>query len=224
MALRAALTVVASVAFFQAFRLLAFADVFVFIALIPLISAALSGPCLQEPPRPLAWAALVLGAGGLVCLVPNGPGMAQAGHGWALLAAVTGAGSLLGARYIARVERRPLAQVFWPNLALMLAMGAALPFVWQPMPAADWGWVAAYAACLFAARYVAAEALRLLPTYVATPLMNLQFVWMVAIGALAFGEWPTAGTVLGVTLVVGSGLWLVAEEHLARGRALRAGG
>lgn len=222
MAVRSALTVVASVAFFQAFRLLPFADVFLFIGLIPLIAAALSGPVLGEMPRPMAWAALMVGACGVFFLMPGGLGAMQAGHFWALLAAVTGTGSMLGARLIARVERVPLAQVFWPNLALMLSMGLALPFVWKPMSLVDLGWIVAYAGFLFAARYVVAEALRLLPAYVATPLMNLQFVWMVMIGFVGFGEVPAMGTMLGVTLVVASGMWLVLEEHMARARVIPA--
>jgi S-adenosylmethionine uptake transporter len=222
MAVRSVLTVVASVAFFQAFRLLPFADVFLFIGLIPLIAAALSGPVLGEAPRPMAWMALLVGACGVFFLMPGGLGAMQAGHFWALLAAVTGTGSMLGARLIARVERVPLAQVFWPNLALMLTMGLALPFVWKPMSLVDLGWVVAYAGFLFAARYVVAEALRPLPAYVATPLMNLQFVWMVVIGFVAFGEVPALATMLGVTLVVSSGMWLVFEEHMARARVIPA--
>lgn len=221
MIIRSILTVIASIAFFQAFRLLPFADVFLFIGLIPLIAAALSGPVLGETPRPMAWMALSLGAGGILFLMPGGLSGAQAGHGWALLAAISGTGSMLGARLIAKVERVPLAQVFWPNLALMLVMGVALPFVWKPMNATDLAWIGAYAGFLFAARYVVAEALRLLPAYVATPLMNLQFVWMVAIGLVAFGEIPTLGTLMGVSLVIGSGIWLVADESLARARAAR---
>lgn len=222
MALRSVLTVIASVAFFQAFRLLPFADVFLFIGLIPLIAAALSGPVLGESPRPAAWAAMAFGVGGILFLMPGGLSGAQAGHAWALLAAVTGCGSMLAARVIAKAERAPLAQVFWPNAALMVAMAVALPFVWKPMSLTDLGWVTAYAAALFAARYVVAEALRLLPAYVATPLMNLQFVWMVIIGFLFFNEIPTLGTWLGVFLVVGSGFWLVAEEHLAKPKVIPA--
>ncbi|MBY6119196.1 MULTISPECIES: DMT family transporter [Mameliella] len=222
MTIRAVLTVIASLAFFQAFRLLPFADVFLFIGLIPLIAAALSGPVLGETPRPAAWAALALGVGGILFLMPGGLSGAQAGHAWALLAAVSGCGSMLAARAIAKVERAPLAQVFWPNAALMVVMALALPFVWKPMSLTDLGWVGAYAAALFAARYIVAEALRLLPAYVATPLMNLQFVWMVVIGFLVFGEVPTLGTWAGVMLVVGSGFWLVLEEHLSRPRVIPA--
>jgi S-adenosylmethionine uptake transporter len=218
MAIRAALTVLASLAFFQSFRMLPFADVFLFIALIPLLAAALGGPILREAPRPTAWIAVFAGLGGMLFLLPEGLSGLQIGHAWAALAAVSGCGSMLAARHIARAERVPLAQVFWPNAALMSVMGLALPFVWQPMTAIDLGWVVIYSALLFGARYVSAEALRLLPAHVALPLMNLQFVWMVVIGLVFFGEVPAAGTMLGAMLIVASGLWLVAEEQIARSR------
>ncbi|MCA0940804.1 DMT family transporter [Salipiger pacificus] len=222
MALRALLTVLAAIGFFQAFRLLPFADVFLFIGLMPLIAAALSGAALGEPVRPASWLALGVGAAGIFVLVPEGRAGLGAGHLWALLASVSGTASMIAARAIARRERKPLAQVFWPNLALALVMGAALPVVWQPMPLADWLWVAGYALFLFGARYVSVEALRLLPAYVATPLMNLQFVWMVGIGFFGFGELPGVGAMFGAALVIGSGLWLVADEALPARRRLRA--
>ncbi len=219
MALRAGLTVAASLGFFQAFALLPFADVFVFIALMPLMSAALSGPVLGERVRPLAWVALAIGAAGLLCLVPVGHLAPGAGHIWALFAVLSGTGSLLLARLISRTERAPLAQVFWPNLAVMVVMGAALPFVWKPVAAGDLIWFLGYAAALFAARWLSVEALRLLPAHIATPVMNLKFLWMVAIGWWGFGEMPTTGTVLGALLVIGSGLLLVADEALPMRRA-----
>ncbi|WP_417721258.1 DMT family transporter [Salipiger sp.] len=222
MALRSLFTVLAAIGYFQAFRLLPFADVFLFIGLVPLIAAAMSGPVLDEPLRPAAWTALAFGAGGILFLLPEGRLALDPGHLWALFGTVTGTASMVLARRIARMERVPLAQVFWPNLALMLTMGLALPFVWQPMALMDLVWVAGYALLLFGARYVSAEALRLLPAYVATPLMNLQFVWMVLIGWFAFGELPGMGTVLGVAMVVGSGFWLVADEALPSRRLARA--
>ncbi|MDK3016337.1 DMT family transporter [Pseudodonghicola flavimaris] len=212
MALRSAATVVAAVAFFQAFRLLPFTDVFLFIALMPILAALMSGPILGEYVRPAAWVALAAGVAGVVCLFPEGLHGVGSGHLWAGLAAVSGTFSMLMARLIGRTEQNALAQVFYPNLALCLTMSAALPFVWRPMSLADLGWIAAYAGLLFAARWVSVVALRLLAAYAVTPLMNLQFIWMVAIGALAFGELPTLSTVLGAVIVVGSGLYLVWDQ------------
>ncbi len=212
MTLRSLATVVASVAFFQAFRLLPFAEVFLFIGLMPILAGLMSGPILKEHVRPAAWLALAAGFLGVAFLFPAGWHSVSVGHVWALIAAVTGTFSMVLARYIGRREANALAQVFYPNLALCLTMGVALPFVWAPMPLSDLAWVAAYAGLLFLARWVSVEALRRLTAYTVTPLMNLQFVWMVILGAVAFGEYPGFGTYVGVMIVVASGGFLVWEQ------------
>ncbi|MDC0343458.1 DMT family transporter [bacterium] len=212
MALRSAATVIAVVAFFHAFRLLPFADVFLFVGLIPIFAGLMSGPILGERVRPAAWAALVAAFVGVMCLFPQGLHGLEAGHIWALLASVLGTFSMILARYIGRVEQNALAQVFYPNLAIAITMGLALPFVWKPMGLSDLALICAYAVLLFMGRWVLVIALGRLEAYVVTPLMNLQFAWMVIIGALFFGEFPSAGTYLGVAIVMGSGLFLIWDQ------------
>ena len=219
MAMRSAATVVAALSFFQAFRLLPLAEVFLFIGLLPILAGLMSGPVLGEHVRPAAWAALAAGFVGVMCLFPSGLHAVTAGHVWALAAAVSGTFSMVLARYIGRFEANALAQVFYPNLALCATMALALPFVWRPMPLADLGWVAGYAVLLFAARWVLVVALRMLAAYAVTPLMNLQFVWMVILGALFFQEYPAPGNWLGVAIVVGTGLFLVWDQFAPGGTA-----
>lgn len=217
MALRAGATVLAAVSFFYAFRHLPFAEVFLFIGLMPILAGLMSGLILGEHVRPAAWAALVAGFIGVMCLFPTGLGAVTMGHGFALAAAIFGTLSMIMARYIGRFEANSLAQVFYPNLAIFGVMALALPFVWQPMPLADLGLVVAYAALLFGARWLLVVALRLLAAYAVTPLMNLQFVWMVVLGAVFFGEFPAPGTYLGVAIVIGSGLFLVWDQFTPAG-------
>ena len=212
MALRAILTIVGSVAFFEAFRRLPLAEVFVFIGLMPLFAGFFSAPILGERARPLAWAALAAGFVGVLCLFPGGLSAVTTGHLVALFACMCGALSLVLARYIGQFERNSIAQVFYPNLALFLAMVVALPFVYKPMPLADLAWVGAYAAFLFVARWLSVEALRLLAAYAVMPLMNLQFVWMVILGAAFFGEVPGGHVYLGVAIVIASGVFLVYDQ------------
>lgn len=216
MALRAGATVIAALCFYSAFRLLPFAEVFLFIGLMPILAGLMSGPILGEHVRPSAWFALVAGAVGVACLFPQGISGIGGGHLWALGAAVAGTFSMVMARRLSGLGTGALAQVFYPNLALGGLMLVALPFVWRPMGAGDAGLVLAYAGLLFAARWVLVVALRLLPAFAVTPLMNLQFVWMVAIGALAFGEWPHAGTWMGVAIVVASGAYLLWDQMSPR--------
>ncbi|MCV6586898.1 MAG: DMT family transporter [Marinibacterium sp.] len=212
MALRSLATVIAAICFFYAFRYLPFADVFIFIGLMPLMAGMMSGLILREHVRPAAWVALGAGFVGILCLFPEGVHGLGIGHVSAIGASFFGTLSMVLARYIGRHEDNTLAQVLYPNLAIFVTMAVALPFVWVPMPLADLVWVLGYAGLLFLARWVLVMALRMLPAYTVTPLMNLQFVWMVALGALAFGELPTGATLLGVAIVIGSGLYLVWDQ------------
>lgn len=212
MALRSLATLVAAVCFFYAFRSLPFADVFVFIGLMPLLAGVLSGVVLGEAVRPSAWLALLAGFAGVLFLFPDGVAAIGFGHLIAFVAAVSGVFSMVMARFIGRYECNALAQVFYPNLCLCLVMAVLLPFVWQPMPLVDVAWAVGYALLLFAARWLVVVALRLLAAHVVTPLMNLQFIWMVLIGALFFGELPAAATWLGGVVVIISGLYLVWDQ------------
>jgi len=221
MALRSGATVLASVSFFYAFRYLPLADVFVFVGLMPILAGLMSGPILGEHVRPLAWGALGAGAIGVACLFPGGLASISMGHLFALAGAVLGTFSMVLARFIGRYEQNALAQVFYPNLAICLTMSALLPMVWKPMALADFGLVLGYAGFLFAARWVLVVALRHLAAFTVTPLMNLQFVWMVLLGAALFGDLPGPGTYLGVAIVVCSGLVLLWDQ-LAPQTARRA--
>ncbi|WP_281955476.1 DMT family transporter [Pseudophaeobacter arcticus] len=209
MGLRSLAALLGAICFFYAFRLLPFAQVFLFIGLMPLLAGVMSGLILKERISFGAWIALGMGFVGVLFLFPSGVSSISGGHVLALVGATWGTFSMVMARYISRHDTNLLPQVFYPNLLLCLAMVPLLPVVWQPMPLADLAWALAYAGLLFAARWLAVAALRLLPAYVVTPLMNLQFVWMLTIGAWVFGEMPSQGTWIGGFIVIGSGLFLL---------------
>ncbi|MEP2716495.1 DMT family transporter [Pseudophaeobacter sp.] len=219
MGLRSLSALLGAICFFYAFRLLPFAQVFLFIGLMPLLAGVMSGAILRERIGLWAWLALGLGFVGVLFLFPEGLYAVELGHLLALLGATCGTLSMILARYISRYDRHLLPQVFFPNLVLSLTMLPVLPFIWRSMPLQDLAWAFGYAALLFVARWLAVAALRLLPAYVVTPLMNLQFVWMVTIGALVFGEMPSQGTWLGGGIVIGSGLFLLWGQLLQNSAA-----
>ena len=226
MALRSVATVLACSCFFYAFRYLALAEVFVFVALMPLMAALLSGMILKERIRPLVWLAICVGGGGLLLMQPALQVGDRLGSVLALLGMCLGTLSIVMARYISRYESNVLAQVFYPNLTLGLVMLCLLPFVWKPMAALDCVWIATYAVVLFGARWLLVLGLRHLPAYTVTPLLNLQFVWMTLIGLVVFGELPLLSTYLGMAVVAASSVFLVWEQFkmpqlLGTGRAGR---
>jgi len=213
MMIRAAMTVIAAISFYYAFAFLPFADVFLFVALVPIFAGLLSAPVLGERVAPIAWVALGLGALGVVLLFPEGRADVTLGHGSALLGALTGTLAIVMSRYIAQREHAPLAQVFWPQAAVFFTMALVAPLVWQPISPSEVGLAMLCGGALFAARYALVVALQVLPAYTATPLLNLQFVWMVVIGVIVFNEVPANHTLLGASLILATGLLLVWEQY-----------
>lgn len=213
MAVRSVSMVIATVGFFYAFRLLPFADVFIFIALMPVFAALMAGPVLGERVSWSAWVALFCGVFGVYILVPAWGSESYLGAGIACGAALIGTFSVTVSRYIARYEDKSLLQVFYPNLTLGFCMAIVLPFVWQPMTVSDLMWVAIYSGFLFFARWILVVAVRVLPTYTVMPLLNLQFVWMVLVAIAVFGEIPPPMTYFGMVMVAGSGVFLVMDKY-----------
>lgn len=212
MALRCAFAVASCIGFYYAFRLLPFAEVFIFIGLTPILAGLMSSPILGERLGLGAWLALSAGCFGVLMLFGEGLGGVTTGHIVALLATAGGTISIVLTRWIGVRETTSLAQVFWPNLAIFLCMAAVAPFVWKPMPLADVGWALAYGATLFVSRWICVLALERLSAHAVVLIMNLQFVWMVVLGWMVFAEWPTPQVVAGALLICLSGFALVAGE------------
>ncbi len=211
LALRSALVIISSVFYFIAFRKLPFAEVFVFIALVPIFAAFLSGPILGEQVRPQSWPALLASVVGMLLLHPEGIVVLNSAHLCVILSAFTGAGALVLARHISRDEKNTLLQVFHPNLAICVVMGAVLPFVYKPMDAQDVFLIASYASVFFIARWVLVLVLTKMKAYVATVLMNLQFVALIIAGVVLFSETPTLGLMLGAGVIMTSGAYIVLD-------------
>jgi len=137
MALRALMTVVAAILFYYAFAMLPFADVFIFIALVPIFAGLLSAPILGEKVAPMSWLALGLASCGVILLFPEGRANATLGHAIAFFAAFSGTVAIVLGRLIARSEDAPMAQVFWPQAAVFASMALVAPFVWEPIGTSD---------------------------------------------------------------------------------------
>lgn len=213
LALRSALGAISTVCFFYALRYLAFAEVFLFIAIMPVFAALLSGLVLRERPGQAVWGALGLGLLGMLAMLPAGLSGLSAGHWIGLGASLSGSASIVLSRRICRSHTHAMAQVFYAQLACLILGLTLLPLVWQPMAAGDVALLGVYTLFLIGTRWLMVVIVRLLPAYVVLQLANLQFIWMVVLGHSIFGETTGPQVWLGAALVVGSGLWLVQAQQ-----------
>jgi S-adenosylmethionine uptake transporter len=222
LALRSLATVVAAWGFFYALAQIRLAEVFLFIGLMPLMSAFLSRAILGEGVGPAAWIGMAMGLAGLMMLFPGGVSDISLGHLAGLVGAGAGTVSLVLSRLMARHEANTLVQVFYPNLALAVSALLVLPTFWLPMSLADLALILGYSGLLFLARWGMVLVMRRLPAPVALPLMNIQFVWMVIVGLVFFGERPDALTLSGATLVMLAGVVAVSQQARVNRLAARA--
>lgn len=214
-ALRSGLGALSTLGFFLALRDLPFAELFPFMALMPIMGAALSALILREQIAARVWVALACGMTGMLILFPDGVQSIGSGHVYGFGASLAGAASIVLSRGICRSHTHAFAQVFYAQLACAVLGLLALPFVWQPISVGDLGLLVVYTCFLLLTRWLMVTIVRLLPAYVAMQIANVQFVWMVVVGHLVFGETTGAHVWLGAGLIVASGIWLVQAQRPA---------
>ena len=215
-ALRSFFGAISSLCFFIAFGLLPFSQMFVFIGIMPLIAAVLSGFLLRERVALRAWLALMAGFVGVLFLLPAGVSDLGLGHAAGFAGALFGTISLVLSRGICRSHTSALAQVFYAQVACLLLGAALLPFVASPIALADLGMLAVYAGCLLATRWLMVLILRLLPAHVVMQITNIQFIWMVIVGDIVFNEGTGLSVWIGSVLVMASGLFLALGQITAK--------
>jgi drug/metabolite transporter (DMT)-like permease len=57
---------------------------------------------------------------------------------------------------------------------------------------------------------------RFAPAPTLTPFSYTQLIWMIVSGVLVFGDWPSASTLLGASLIVACGGYLAVRERRGR--------
>jgi drug/metabolite transporter (DMT)-like permease len=191
----------------------------VFIA-YPLIVAALSGPILGEAVGWRRWLAIAVGFAGVLIILQ--PGLSVFSP-WALLPLISAFMFALYSLLTRFVSREDSAQVsfFWTGVAGAVAITPLGLMHWQPMSAADWGWMAML--CLTAAlghwllirAYAVAEASAL------QPFAYLQLVWVSVLGLLLLNETLRLNVAIGAVIVAAAGLFALWRERVrAKSRPL----
>ncbi|MSU90442.1 EamA family transporter [Rhodobacteraceae bacterium 2CG4] len=209
--LRTAATVVTGLCAFYAFSVLPLAQTYAILFAAPLIITLLAVPMLGETIRLRRVIAVIAGFIGVMVVLQPGANPLSLGH----LAALTAAtGSALAALIVRRLGNgeRGVVLLLYPMAANFVVMGAALPFVYRPMPALDLGMVAAVAVMGALGTVLIIHAYRRSEAGVVAPMQYSQILWASAYGAIFFDERPEANVVLGAAIIIGSGIYILWRE------------
>jgi len=210
-ALRTLAVIVTGVSAFYAFSVLPLAQTYAILFASPLLITVLAIPFLGERVRLRRWMAVLVGLTGVLIVLRPGEAEMSAGHLAALLAAFTGAFASVIVRKIGRDERSEVLMLY-PMLGNYVVTGAALPFVYQPMPVQHLGLVVVISGFGFVAGLCLIAAYRRAEAALVAPMQYSQILWAAVYGALFFGETPDGATLAGAGLIIASGLYIVLRE------------
>lgn len=201
---------------FYALQHLQLAETISIMFLTPLVVALLGGPLLGEWVGPRRMAAIGVGFLGVVVVTRPWSGGIQP----AML--LTVAGMLCYALY--SLATRQLAghdstatTLTYSALAGLVIMLPVVPGHWTT-PTTPGPWLVMGLIGLLGAvgHFLLIRAHALAPAGVLAPFIYTQIVWMIALGAVLFGDWPDAATLVGSGIVIASGLYLLARERVKK--------
>ena len=214
-ALRTAAAVATGVSAFYAFSVLPLAQTYAILFAAPLLITILAIPILGEKVGIRRGIAVVVGLGGVMVVLRPGAADLSLGHAAALTAAVCSSLASVIVRKIGADERAAVL-LLYPMLANFIVLGAALPLVYRPMPVEHLGMIGIIALFGFIAMLFIISAYRRAEAVVVAPMQYSQMIWAAIYGALIFDESLDGYTILGASIIMASGIYIVLREGTTR--------
>lgn len=206
--------VVTGAAAFYSFTVLPLAQVYAFLFAAPLLITVLSIPILGERVGIHRWSAVVLGLIGVLIVLRPGATEISLGHIAAIVAATGSALVSVITRKIGNDERTAVLMLY-PMMANFVLMGAAMPFVYKPMPVEHLGLLAVMSALGFMGGALMIAAYRRGDAAIVAPMQYSQILWAALFGFFIFDEFPDLFTWVGATIIILSGIYVVLRETLS---------
>lgn len=209
---RAILLVAVTFLFMNGLRYIPLADATAINFLAPLLVTALSVPLLGEKVAPRNWAAVLCGFVGVLIIVRPGSSAMQPAALYPFLSAVCYSFYQIITRKFKGSEN-PLTTHFITGLVGTVMTSLAWQAGWM-MPTPGHAFLMI---CLGVStgvgHYLLIEAFQRMGPAVAAPFTYTHLVWAVLFGSLAFGEIPDAGSLLGILVIAGSGIYVVRRHE-----------
>jgi drug/metabolite transporter (DMT)-like permease len=185
----------------------------------PFLVSVLSGPMLGERMGWRRWSAIAVGFVGVLIVTRPGFGGLHPAALLSLASAFCYAIYVIATRALARTDSNETT-LFYGNLVGAAAMLPVLPFVWtRPESLLIVALMVGLGLFGSLGHYLLIAAHRLAPASLLAPFIYTQFVWVILFGYLVFAHVPTAWTLAGSAIVIGSGLYVLYRERKVKGLA-----
>lgn len=213
--LRATLLLGSTLCNFGALSRLPMAEVKAISFVSPLLVALFAVWLLHESLTRDRWLAILAGFGGTLFIVRPGTAMLSPAVTLALGSALCYSLYQIMTRRLSEDEN-PLVTLFYTALVGFVAMSLFAPLISRPVSAAHVP-LFLLTGCMGAlGHYLLIRALELQPASTLSPFGYTQLIWVAVLGYLVFGNVPDLHAVLGMMIIVGSGLYVAWGHKYAR--------
>ena len=209
---RGGLLLLATICFFASLQWLPMADTLSLFFISPLIVTGLSPWLLGEQVGVRRWSAVVVGFIGALIIVRPGIGVFE----WASLFGL-GSGACYAAYII--ITRKlsgtapPLVTLAFTAMLGAVALSVMVPVVWiPPADLATWGLMVALGVIAATGHFLLIVAYERAPAPVLAPYHYSEIIMTTIIGYAVFSDFPDRWTLLGIAVVVGSGIYISLRE------------
>jgi drug/metabolite transporter (DMT)-like permease len=215
---RYGLVLILSFSFFWALSQMKLVDAIAVSFAAPIFITALSVPLLKEPVGLHRWVAIGIGFCGVLIILRPGVGVFQ----WAaivVLCSVFAYALIMITTRAFKSTESTAALMLYPQLGISLTGIVIAPLFWVTPSLGDLGLFAL--AGLFGSVGVMCltHAFRLAPVAAVSPFEYTALIWATLLGFLLWGELPDRYTLIGVGVVISSGLYIIYREPIVIGRA-----
>ena len=197
------------------FTLLGLVETHAIIACYPLIVAGLSVPFLGEKFGWRRWTAIFIGFVGVIIILRPTTNVISEGAIYALVGAIMFAVYLILTRYVSRLDKA-ITSFFWAGIGGSVTMTIISFFIWEDILKEDLLWLLIMCLLSASSHFMMVKTLQVAEASVIQPFSYLQLVFGSIIGVTIFSESIDSMIVVGVTIVIGAGLFTAWREYIKK--------
>jgi drug/metabolite transporter (DMT)-like permease len=214
---RWSLVLILSFSFFWALSQMKLVDAIAITFAAPIFIAVFSVVLLKETVGPHRWAAIGIGFIGVLIMLRPGMGVFE----WAavvVLFSVLAYSLLMITTRAFKSAESTAALMLYPQLGMSLTGIVFAPLFWVTPSLGDLGLFALAGIFGSVGVMCLTHAFRLAPVAVVSPFEYSALIWATLLGFLMWGELPDGYTLIGVGVVILSGLYIIYREAIQGGR------
>ena len=194
-------------------KYLGIAEMHTIFACFPLIITVLSVPILGEQVGWRRWLAVSVGFIGTLIIIQPGSGVFSPFAMTALACALMFAIYNIITRKVSRQDSLETSLLYFGVVGFVFTL-LAVPFFWQPMSNSEILWLLMISIISIFSHLLLIKSLELAPAVILQPFNYFILVWAMVIGYSFYGEVLDTTTLIGASLVIGSGVYIARREYL----------